>query len=196
MEKSTQHIEKRIAGELLVLRCQDGELDAFRELVDHWQSRLLRFVYRLTEDRDASADVTQECWMAVVRGIRRLDDPSLFRAWLFRIAANKCADWVRRVQRTRRTNEELIIEVESTLVDLECDSTVSDSIDEIKQLRQALRKLPPEQRKILKLRYLESIKTDEIAQLLGVPAGTVKSRLYHARNSLRALIDKYNNINH
>ncbi len=174
------------------MRCQDGELDAFRELVDLWQSRLFRFVYRLTENREACADVTQECWLAVVKGIRRLDDPSLFRAWLFRIASNKSVDWIRREQRTRKTSDELSAEVKAESINLVDDIGADDTIDEITQLRRALRKLPAEQRKILNLRYLEGIKTDEIARLLEIPAGTVKSRLYHARISLRELIEKHN----
>jgi RNA polymerase sigma factor (sigma-70 family) len=194
VDNSTRHNDNQIANqietELLVLRCQDGELDAFRELVDDWQIRLFRFVFRLTENREASADVTQECWLAVVRGIRKLNDPALFRAWLFRIAANKCADWIRQEQRARKTNDELSAEVGSEKIDYSAIVDSGEEFDEITQLRRALRKLPSEQRKILNMRYLDGIKTDEIAHALAIPAGTVKSRLHHARKALRALIDK------
>lgn len=194
-DHNTSQIEKQIENELLVFRCQDGELEAFRELVERWQSRLLRLVYRQTGDIEASADITQDCWLVVVRTLGKLADPALFRAWLFRIASNKCADWVRKQQRTRKMTDELTAEQESEVVDLSGDSVVVDTADhnkpdEITILRNALRRLPQEKQAILHMRYIEGIKTDQIAILLDIPAGTVKSRLYHAREALRIIIEK------
>ncbi len=189
-----KNITKQIETELLVMRCQDGEAEAFRELVNLWQTRLSRFAYRLTGNQEASADITQDCWMAAVRGIRKLNDPALFRAWLFRVAANKCADWIRREQKSRKTFEELSAEQEAQPLDLTAPNN-SNEEDDVTQLRRALRKLPREQRTILNMRYLEGIKTEQIATLLGIPQGTVKSRLYHARNALRELIQVSNSKN-
>ena len=181
MEESVKHIE----DELLVLRCQDREVAALSELVHRWHGRLSRFVFRLTEHKEATEDVTQECWLAVASGIRKLDDPARFRGWLFRIAANKAADWIRREQRKRKTQEGLLSESDTQIAPESCESESDITI-----LRKALRRLPKEQRVILRLKYLEGIRTDDIAEILKVPAGTVKSRLYYAREALREQIAK------
>ena len=94
MEKSPD----AIYDELLVLRCQDGEEAALGDLVNRWQSRLLRFALQITDRRDAAADVVQESWLAIVRGIHKLDDPASFPKWAYRIVRNKSVDWTRRQQ--------------------------------------------------------------------------------------------------
>jgi len=91
-----------VLDEYLVLRGQAGEPEAFRLLVERWQPRLLAHAFRYTQSGDAARDVTQESWMAIVKGLSRLDDPTRFRAWAYRIVANKARDWVRREQARRR----------------------------------------------------------------------------------------------
>jgi len=81
----------RVLDELLVLRCQDGEANAFEELVGHWQRKLLRHALHLTGDADGANDVVQEAWFAIVRGIGRIDDPARFPAWAYRIVTHKAA---------------------------------------------------------------------------------------------------------
>src|SRR5512145_1583590 len=85
-----------IQDELLVLRCQGGESEALHKLVSRWHPRLRRLAERRTADPEAAKDLVQDAWLAIVRGLRRLDDPSRFRVWAYRIVTNKCADWVRR----------------------------------------------------------------------------------------------------
>jgi len=183
MARTHQDVE----DELLVLRCQEGDGEALRALFLRWQPRLLRLAWRLTGEAEAARDVVQDAWVAIVRSMRRLDDPARFRAWACRIVGNRCADWTRRrvVRRgaTKPWNA-------ATVADAAAPPSDPDAADEAAEMRSALAALPGEQRAILSLHYLEGMGVAEIARVLDVPAGTVKSRLYHARNRLRLAMER------
>lgn len=103
-----------------------------------------------------------------------------------RIVSNKCADIIRRTQRRRRATQEFAEDARP-----EADpKTGLDDGDEIEALRRGLRKLPPDRRALLTMLYLRSMSVAEIAVVLNVPSGTVKSRLYHAREHLRRLVNR------
>ena len=176
-----------IQDELLVIQCRDGDEEALRALIARWQPRLGRFAWRLTGEREASRDVVQDSWLAIVRGIRRLDDPARFRAWAYRIVSNKCSDWIRRRVAQRSATRDMV--GSHALSSMEpVDAT--ESSGEVSRLREALKKLPDEQRAMLSLHYLDGIGLAAIAAVVGVPVGTVKSRLYHARNRLKETLDR------
>ncbi len=173
-----------ILDELLVYRCQDGEADALGELVDRWHGRLLAHAHRLTGDRDEAAEAVQEAWMAIVRGLRRLDDPARFRSWAYRIVTHKAVDRVRLAKRQRRTQHAAAQPIESEPVDASLERA-----DDIAQLRAALKRLPGDRRAILTMFYIDQMPLAEIALALGVPEGTVKSRLFHARLKLKETLE-------
>ena len=181
MERSPDQIH----DELLVLRCQDGDEQALAALVQRWQERLWRHAFRLTGRRDAAADVMQESWLAIVRGIGRLKDPACFRAWAYRIVTHRAADWTRRVQRQRKLLENVAAETPQP----QQPATPGDDED-VNLLRDAMRKLPAERRALLSLFYLDELSIGEIATVLSIPAGTVKSRLFHARGELKSLLER------
>ena len=166
-----------VLDDYLVLRSQAGEPEAFRQLVERWHPRLRGHAYRYTRNADAAGDVTQESWMAIVRGLGRLDDPARFRPWAYRIVANKARDWIRREQARRRAAD---------------GAPVPDRMDEVRaptdavsRIREGIARLEPDQRLILSWFYLEDMPLRDIAEALSVPIGTVKSRLFHARAALR-----------
>ncbi len=175
-----------IQDELLVLRCQDGAEDALKTLIARWQPRLGRLAWRLTGEREAARDIVQDAWLSIVRGLRRLDDPARFRSWAYRILGNKCADWTRRRVAQRRITREL----QATATD--CSEPLEDrgSANDVTRIRVALTTLPDDQRAILSLRYLDEMAVAEIAGVLSVPAGTVKSRLFHARTRLKRALER------
>lgn len=176
-----------VEDELLVLQCQRGDENALRELIVRWQPRLARFAWRMTGDREATRDLVQDTWLAVVRRIRRLDDPAAFRGWAYRIAANKCTDWVRRRMVARRAAGQAMPPGHAD--DRETPSQ-AESADEINRLRAELSRLPGEQRVILALYYLEEMRVADIAEVLSIPSGTVKSRLFHARKQLKDALER------
>lgn len=83
---------EQIADEILVMDCQSGRVGALEILVARWQKRLWRYAYGLTGDTEAAWDVTQDSWLAIIRGISRLNDPARFRSWAYRIVTNKASD--------------------------------------------------------------------------------------------------------
>ncbi len=176
-----------IQDELLVLRCQDGDGEALKTLIARWQPRLGRFAWRLTGQREAACDVVQDTWLAIVRGLKRLDDPAQFRSWAYRIVSNKCADWARRRAVQRGIAKDLRDQAAAAS---NGSSNETDSADEVARMRNALTKLPGELRAILSLHYLDGMGVAEIARTLNVPEGTVKSRLYHARNRLKQTFER------
>ena len=176
---------ERINDELLVIRAQEGIAEAFSELVEHWQDRLWRFAWRLTDDEQAAWDVLQEAWIVISRRIGQLGDPAAFPAWAYRITSNKSRDWIRRRQRMRRADE--------AYGERRCESENGENPTERHaDLREALASLSGRDRAILSFRYEDDFSTAEIAEILKTPSGTVKSRLYHARQRLRRFLEEDN----
>lgn len=135
-----------IQDELLVLRCQEGDDDALRALITRWQPRFGRLAWRLTGNRESARDAVQETWLAIVRGLRRLDDPARFRSWAYRIAVNKCADWTRRRVALRSAASDLRDAAASAP---RAVTGAADQEDDAAYIRDAMAKLPGEQRAIL-----------------------------------------------
>jgi RNA polymerase sigma factor (sigma-70 family) len=176
-----------IHDEWLVLRCQEGDAAALGELVERWQARLLRHAARLTGTADEAADVVQSAWLAIIRGLGGLNDPACFRRWAYRIVGCKSADWIRARQRDRVLARSLATEPAGQR---ESADRPAEADDEIAMLRTAMKELPPEQKAIVDMFYLEEMSLVEIAQALALPLGTVKSRLHYARLALKRLLER------
>ncbi len=182
-----------IHDELLVLRCQNGETKALEQLIESWQPRLWRHAKRLTGRHDVAWDVLQETLLAIVRSLHRLDDPALFRTWAYRIATNKSADWTRKQQRDRKLAEAVAnnCDPRSLHVQEQRDfESTNEPNDDVKRLHDAMRELSGDRQAILAMHYLEDMGMAEISVALDIPAGTVKSRLYHARQQLKELLER------
>ena len=165
--------------ELIVMRCQDGDGDAMDELVARWQQPLWRHACRLIGRTDAAWEVLQDGWLGIIRGLGRLDDPKRFRPWAYRIVTYKAADWIRRHRRPRATCDELSF-------DPPAGGRSGDEETEV--IHAALAKLPASQRMALVLHYIDDLPVLEIAEVLNIPEGTVKSRLHNGRARLRKLL--------
>lgn len=172
-----------IVDELLVMRSQDGDKAAWRQLVNRWQPRFYALARRLTSHREGAADVTQETWIAILRAIHRLEDTSRFRPWAHRIVANKSADWVRKRQRERKVLHTAADELH-TGTSVHRDNERGDE-ENIVTLRRAINTLPLEHRHLLSMFYVETMPLMEIADVLSIPVGTVKSRLHSIRQELK-----------
>ena len=171
----------RLEDELLVLACRDGGEGSFRALVSRWQEPLWRHAYRLTGREDVAWDVVQETWIAVARGITRLEEASGFRSWLFTIATRRAVD------RARSDPMTSSIDSSGDLQEPEPDERASDAVE---LLRRALRRVSGDRRALLSMRYVDGFELEEIARVLEVPVGTVKSRLHNTRNELREIIER------
>ena len=173
---------ERGEDELLILRCQDGDEVAWETLLTRWQRRLWAHAWRLLDEEDAAWDVVQESLVSMARGLRGLDDPSRFPAWAFRIVTRRAADRIRSDQRRRRVEGEAA----NALTEAQVSRTPAGDVE---ALQQALARLAPETCALLSLYYLEEMTVKEIAEVFVIPQGTVKSRLYHARQQLRGILE-------
>ena len=176
----------QIYNELLVIKSQQGDRDAFDELVGRWQKRLWNYAYRVTGSESAAWDIVQESWHGIIKGIRKLNDVAVFGSWAFRIVNNKCSDWLRRQRQQHKLDDELVKNIRE-------ESDKSDSNDKSELLLEAVRKLSPERRALVTLRYREGFDIEQIAQIIGVPEGTVKSRLHRTLNQLKEIVERYKN---
>ncbi len=174
MEDNLSNIENQI----LVLDAQDGDASAMEKLVKMWQKRLWRHAFRLTGQREAAWDVTQQSWLGIIKGLRKLHDPANFKEWAYRITTNKSIDWIRKNRRLRQVNVEEIQDHQSK----------ADNDSGVKEL---LQKLDVRKRAVLSLYYFEQLSVSEISVALNIPKGTVKSRLAGARKDLKELWQKY-----
>jgi RNA polymerase sigma factor (sigma-70 family) len=163
---------------LLAVRCQLGERAAFDELIRRWAEPLRRYVRRVGGDAGAADELVQDIWLGVLQGIRRLQDPMRFRPWLFGIAHRRLMDCLRERYAAPDSVADGAEAVAADLPDPERDL-------EARQLERGLRKLPASEREVLSLFYLEELSLAEVAQVLAIPVGTVKSRLFRARKLLR-----------
>jgi RNA polymerase sigma-70 factor (ECF subfamily) len=177
-EPPTPRSREAARQELLVVRCQLGEREAFDELVDRWHLPIWRYVRRLVS-RDDAEEVTQEVWLRILRGILSVEDPARLPAWIFTIARRTVMDRLR----VRYAQAPLVpIEEEpSGLLGIE-EPDLGWMEEEI--LEQALLELSPMERDVLVLFHLRELTLREVAEVLGVPSGTVKSRLSRARIAL------------
>ncbi|WP_221030343.1 RNA polymerase sigma factor [Actomonas aquatica] len=177
---------RQVLSELLILRAQGGDERAFAELHQLWCGDVERYAAGKVGDRHGAEEVAQSSWVAIARGLGRLDDPARFAGWAFRIVARRAADWIRGRQTARRQAEELQGQV-ATEVD---DGPAPARDDDITRLQECIAGMDTATRELLELFYQTGLSVGEIADVLGVPAGTVKSRLFHAREALKRQIER------
>lgn len=179
MERDTTNRER--TDQLLVVRCQLGERAAFDDLIHRWSGSLHRYALKLGNDPELANDLTQDVWLRVIQGIARLREAAQFRPWLFGIAHRTFMDRLRIRYATP---------VDSG-VDVDEIASIDDSVTDEnlgRTLTTNLALLPIVEREVLTLFYLEELSLGDIAYALGIPVGTVKSRLFRARTLLRKQI--------
>lgn len=168
--------------ELLVIRCQLGERAAFDELTERWHPPVWNYLRRVIGADDAAKDVAQDVWLRVLRGIARLRDGSRLRPWLFGIARRALMDRLRQQYAG-------VVDSDIDVAELAADQTTDSREREIADMEHELERLPVTEREVLTLFYLRELSLAEVAEVLGVPIGTVKSRMFRARRLLRQALD-------
>jgi RNA polymerase sigma-70 factor (ECF subfamily) len=175
----------------LMMRCARGSDDAFRVLVERYSARVLNLIARWVGDRDRAEDLTQEVFVRVFRHRRNYRRTGRFSSWLYTIAVNIARNEIR--LRNRRgatvaidgvtgTNESGTIQLEDANRRTDRDAQQNE-IGRV--VRRAIQDLPRHHREVLILRDLQDLKYEEIADVLGIPGGTVRSRINRARLALR-----------
>ncbi len=152
---------------LLVLQIQKGDQEGFNLLFQRWNNKLLRHAIRQVKSQAIAKDVLQNSWIAILKGIRTLKEPGHFGPWAMRIVYYKAIDHLRKQKKENAVTQPSI------------DEDTEDP--RLQSILNGLKSLPDKHKQILTLFYLEEMAVAEIAYILNIPPGTVKSRLYHAR---------------
>jgi RNA polymerase sigma-70 factor (ECF subfamily) len=160
----------------LISRVRRGEVEAYNLLVSRWEKRVFNYLLRLTASPDDALDLSQDAFLKAYQNIRKLDDPARFGPWLYRIAHNEAYSLFRK-RRPETALED---------VNFERNPAPGFPMDLTLAVTAALDRLNPEQREAVVLKVYEGFKFDEMAEILGCPVSTVKSRLYTALDLLKA----------
>ena len=176
--------KESIYRELLVVRCRRGQREAFAELVETYEERLFYYVRRLVGNEQDAWDVLQEVWIDVMRGIRSLRNAQSLSSWLYRIARNKSMAHWRGVHRKPVRQQEL-----EPCEDTEPQEEES-CFNDAERVHEGLQLVSHAHRDVLTLYFLRDLSMNEIADVLGLSVGTVKSRLHYAKRSLRDVLRK------
>lgn len=186
--------EGRVAVDNDVARLRRGDVDALSELISRYQNRLYRYLLRIVRQPAEAEDLFQQTWVRVVEKIRSFDPSRNFDAWLFTLARNLAIDHLRRIRpasldeplpndTTGETRAEKLASRDAAPFDQAVER------ERARNVAAAVTDLPLIYREVLSLRFEEEMKIEEIAQVLGTPLSTVKSRLRRSLEQLRQSLE-------
>ncbi len=177
----------------------DGDINAYELLVKEYEKNVYNLALRMVGNSEDAADMSQEAFIKAYNSLTSFRGDSKFSVWLYRIVSNVCLDYLR--SRGRRQTVSLSAENddgEDVEIDIADETQSPERLLDRRLTRDAVRRglaaLPPEHRQILLLREIQGLSYDEIADALGIEAGTVKSRIFRARKKLCAFLIKDGNI--
>jgi RNA polymerase sigma-70 factor (ECF subfamily) len=179
MDQDRSELER----ELLFLRCQRGEREAFDELIRTWERRLFYYVRRLVATEEDAWQVLQDVWLQVVRGVHAVRDPQRLPVWLYAVARNNAMSHHRKAY-ARAPDPGRSPMAHPVPTD---DQARFDAADLV---HHGLAMLAQGDREVLTLFFLRDLSVNEAAEVLGIPPGTVKSRLHNAKKSLRDILER------
>jgi RNA polymerase sigma-70 factor (ECF subfamily) len=170
---------------VLIARAQDSDRQAFSELVIRYRQRVVNLVYRICGDTELAQDMAQETFIRAWTKLSGYSPRSAFGNWLYRIATNATLDTLRR-ERTTANVDDLPLAAQ----DVSLEASI-EGRDRAKLVQQAVLSLPPASRSVLVLREYQALSYREISETLGIPIGTVMSRLNYARERLSRILEPY-----
>ncbi|MCY3724998.1 sigma-70 family RNA polymerase sigma factor [Candidatus Poribacteria bacterium] len=179
----------------LVNRFQNGDIEAFNPLVLKYQKKIYNLIYQRIRDREIAKDISQEVFLKAFKALPDFKGGSAFYSWIYRIAINSSIDFQRRRNRNRvLTFEELPPDADEVLRMSDAHPSPEKLLEEKelgKIIREAVRKLPPGQRRVFNLRHRRELAIKEIAVLLNRSEGTIKTHLHHAHRRLQSMLLPY-----
>jgi len=168
-----------VTDESLIVQYQSGDILALQKLVKRWHKLFCEKAYWMTKDAEASKDIAQESWTSIINNLHNLKDSSRFKSWALRIVFTKSMDWLRFNQMNRKKLEKYYKNYNDSDENTNSNETLKT------ELLNAVRLLPNEQQVVLRLFYVEEYTLKDISLLMEISVGTVKSRLFHAREKLK-----------
>ncbi len=185
--------EKRQQDQALIERARNGDQKAFEELLKKYKNLVYSIMLRMVRNPQEAEDLTQEAFMKAFHAIHAFNEEYAFSTWLMKIATNNCIDFLRKKklktisidQPVQHKDDEFQIELPSGTPSPE---RVMLSREQRHLIQQAIDELPPLYRHVIVLRHQEEKSYEEIAEILDVPIGTVKARIFRAREMLNKRI--------
>jgi RNA polymerase sigma-70 factor (ECF subfamily) len=177
----------------LIADCLQGQTAAFGELVRRYQDRLFNTVYRLLDNADDAQDVVQEAFLNAYQSLNNFKGDALFFTWLYRIAVNTAISYKRKQRAVLSINtagEHGAAIEPPDASEFSQPGHALEQREEERRIQNALNRLSVEHRAVLVLKDMEGEKYETMAEVLGVPIGTIRSRLHRARLELRALLEQ------
>ena len=174
--------------EELVARSIGGDADSFNQLVLRWERPIYALAYRTIGREEDARDVCQETFLRAFRALPRFRGQAKFSSWIYRIALNLCRDWIRRERRTGFVQPPEDVDLMAMVAAEEPSESIEDLVarkDQIRAVERAMALLPEEQRTAIVLKEYHGMTFQEIADLMGCPLSTVKTRLYQGLSVLR-----------
>ena len=181
--------------EELITRSQNGDMDAFEELVARYERRVYSIAFRFMGNQEDASDLAQEAFLKAYQAIKNFRQEASFSTWICRIVSNVCRDQLRKAKRTIQTSldEEVWLEEGTVTKQVKDHAPTTEQVYERKELKEYLQglinNLNPEYRMVVVLRDIQGYSYEEIAEMLNCSLGTVKSRLNRARKALREQIN-------
>jgi len=169
----------QVQQDLLVLEAQSGNNEAFECLVISFHAPLVKFAYNLSGNEALAKDAVQDVWISISKKLHQLKDPRAFKSWIYRAVRWRTLDLLKAKSNQYQTLQDVALTVE-----------LDESAIERQQLLNAIAQLPKRERTVIYLHYLSELSLVEIAMVLEIPVGTVKSRLHRARNKLQLHFEK------
>lgn len=172
---------KKIFEGLLVLQYRSGNKKAFSLLVNRYNSKMCSHAYCFTYDKDLAKDIVQDSWGTIIKKLPYLKKPNSFGSWVMQIVTRKSIDYLIKNNRDREKLREYYNQPKA-------DSAFEHKEADLVKIYEAIKKLPQDQQVVLRLFYLEEYSLREISEILEKSEGTIKSRLYHAREKLKTIL--------
>ena len=189
---------EKIFDGLLVLQYQNGDKKALALLVKRWHIKMCKQAYWYTKDSAIAKDIAQDSWGVILKNMHSIKDTNSFGSWALTIVNRKAIDWIRR---SKKTNEKLYQFYENSKAhyetiennnNIDIDSNIV-TINRTKTIISAINNLPENQQMIIRMFYLEEYTIQEISVILKISKGTVKSRLFYAREKLKLTLKSIKN---
>jgi RNA polymerase sigma-70 factor (ECF subfamily) len=171
---------------VLIEAAKAGDQEAFRQIVERYQGAVYNLAYRMLGDPEEAEDAAQEIFVRLYRQLGRYDPERKFSTWTLAIATNYCIDQLRRRRMQLVPLENIIPWARARDAGPEGEALSRESRDEVQRL---LKQLPEKYRAPLVLRYWEDLSCAEIAEILGVPEGTIKTQIHRARKQLGKMLE-------
>lgn len=181
----------------LLARAKQGEMLAYDELVRHYQGRIYALVYNMTSNKEDAEDLVQDVFVKAYASLARFEEKSSFYTWVYRIAINRTLNFLKKRQRNPKMSLDDVdngVERDPAYVELSArespfrDATLSELQE---KLNKALMTLSENHRTVVVLHDIQGVPHEEIASMIGCSQGTVRSRLFYARQQLQAELSEF-----